>query len=432
MIEPLKRFRKKEINVKKYLWIYGPFVFVFVVLVIFDLIYYKFPSCWRGTGHCFGKLCTFVRNMGFSYTHYLGVLRSNFGILVSAMSVIITMGVNNLNRFEIRVFGFTRFEFDSSKRLYMYRGWRRVMLLSPLVMIVAGYCGLCMLGYGTLLLCYLFIIWSYYFFESSFSREKDLPCIVRKLLGCVDQNAQDQEDIVEYQMLLNIMRQWNDKNHYWEGANYIFRKICDQPEDDNFQRKYILCYCFFDVIYARKNEANYDRAVYALKEYIGRRDQQGWSENDYLILWGLLHCLFTESKGDNIFPFLKWYLDFPARAKRLERISFREHSPGPDGRLSAQTVRLQMGLLLIEVELYFNSGRGWETDDLLFQMLSRIWNEGRYILKEENEELRRDYLEVNARYDLDKNETEMRLRNLCADDRNGTTKSMTVYYLRNS
>lgn len=430
MIEPLKRFRKKAINVIKRLWIYVIFIFVFVILVELDRIYYS--SCWRDPGNCFGEFCAYVHKKGFSYTHYLEVLRSNFGILVTAMSVIITMGVNNLNRFDIRVFGMTRFEFDSSIRLYIYRSWRKVMLFSPLMMIVAGYRGFCMLGYGTLLLCYLFIIYSYGFFESSFSREKDLPGIVRKLLGCVDKNAQDQEDIVEYRMLLNIMRQWNDENHYWEGANYMFQEICDQPEDGNFRWKYILCYCFFDTIYARKNKANYDRAVYALKEYISRRDQQGWSESDYLILWGLLHRLFAERKKDNIIPFMKWYLDFPARAKRLERRCRQGNGQRYSGGLSAQTVRLQTGLLLIEMELYFNSDRNKELDDFLMLMLSRIWNEGRYVLKEENEKLRRSYLEVNALYDFEINETEMRLRNLCADDRDGTTKSMTAYYLRNS
>lgn len=421
---------KKILDVKEYLWVCG--IFFTFIAVILDLIYYKFPSYWMSTGNCLGKLCAFARKTGFSYTGYLRSLKNNFSMLVTAMSVIITMCVNNLNRSEIRVFGLTRTEICSSRKPDIYKYWRSIVLVSPLLMIFAGYWGLCILGYGTLLSCYLFIVFSFISYERSFRRNNDLVCIVKKLRQCVDQNVQDQEDIVEYRMLLNIMRQWNDENNYWEGANYLFREICDLPENDNFRRRYILCYCFYNAIYARQNEANYDRAVYALKEYISRRDIRGWSENDYQVCWGLLHCLFTERKGNNIFPFVKWYLDFPTRAKRLGRRCRQENNLGYSGRLSTRAVRLQTGLFLIEMELYFNSDRSKEMDDFLFPMLSQIWNEGRYILKEENEELRRGYLEVNALYDLETNETEMRLRNLCADDRDGTTKSMTAYYLKNS
>lgn len=422
--------REKVHKIEEYLWTFLIFLFILAVISIPDLIYYHLRPYWTATTNPLGMLCTFVSKKGFSYTGSLQTLKNNFSILVTAMSVIITMCVNNLNRSEIRIFGLRRSEFDFSKRMLIYKYGRRMVFFAPLVMIVAVNIGFSMLGYGTLMWCYLFIIFSYFFLESSFSRDKDLDCIVRKLRQSVEENAQDQEDIAEYQMLLNMMRQWNDKEHYWKGANYLFWEICDQSRKDDCEKMYILCYCFYEAMYMRKDEANYDRAVYALKEYIKRRDRQGWAENDYLVLWGMLHCLLTYSDRDNVLLFVKWYLDFPARSRKLERRYGQENNGASNRRLSSQVIRLQTGVLLIEMELYFNSPNGENIDGYILKMLSHIWAEGKYILDDTNRKLCQAYLETNALFDLGTDETDIRLQNLCSDYQYGTTKSMTAYYLK--
>lgn len=435
----MKRLRRKlrEVwdRVKEYVWTVAIFLLILLITAIPDLIYYYRTAWWQPGAKPLGTLCTLASQKGFSYTGALRTLKSNFGILVTAISVIITMSVNNLNRFENKLFGLTRSEFEFSKRLLLYKYGRRMILFAPLAMIIAVNLNFCILGYGILMLCYLFIIVAYFLFESSFSRDKDLECIVRKLYEGVAQNAQDQEDIADYRMLLNLMRQWNEKEKYWEGVNYLFRKLCDQAREDAIEKRYILCYCFYETLYARNNETDCDRAVYALKEYIKRRDRQGWMQEDYLVLWGMLHCLFAEGDRDNILLFIKWYMDFPTRSRKLGRKYSQENQFGDSGghncRINSKTRRMQTGILLVEMEMYFH--RHMDHDKIyghVWSKLSQIWDEGKYILDESSKVFREKYLEINEMYDLGLDEIDKRLQNLCSDYQYGTTKSMMAYYLK--
>lgn len=429
------RLRKILHRVKEYLWTFAIFLFILLLIAIPDLIYYYCPAWWRPGVKPLGTFCAFARQKGFSYTGVLRSLKNNFGILVTAISVIITMSVNNLNRFENKIFGLTRSEFDFSKRLLLYKYGRRMILFAPLAMIIAVNLNFSILGYGILMLCYLFIIVAYFLFESSFSRDKDLECIVRKLYEGVPQNAQDQEDIADYRMLLNLMSRWNEKEKYWEGVNFLFRNLCDLAREDAIEKRYILCYCFYETMYVRNNEADCDRAVYALKEYIKRGDRRGWMQEDYLVLWGMLHCLLAEGDKDNILHFIKWYMDFPNRSRKLGRNYCQEDQCEDNGgyncKIDSQTARMQTGILLVEMELYFN--RHTEPEKIYYYIWNRlfqIWDEGKHILDESSKSFRMKYLEINEAYDLGSDEIDKLLQNLCSDYQYGTTKSMMAYYLK--
>lgn len=435
MKKQLGRLHKIPHRVKEYVWTAMVFLLILLLMAIPDLIYYYCPKWWRPGVWPVGTFCTFVRQKGFSYTGALRSLKNNFGILVTAISVIITMSVNNLNRSENKFFGFTRSEFVFSKRQSLYRYGRRMILFAPLAMIVAVNLNFSILGYGILMLCYLFIVIAYFLFESSFSRDKDLDCIVRRLYEAVSQNVQDQEDITDYRMMLNLMSLWNEKEKYWEGVNFLFRGLCDQAREDAIERRYILCYCFYETMYLRNNDAECDRAVYALKEYIQRGDRRGWTQEDYLVLWGMLHCLLTEGDRDNILCFIAWYVDFPNRSRRLGRKYSQEDTcednSGHNCRIDSQTVRMQTGILLVELELYFSRHTELETKySSIWNRLFQIWNEGKYILDESNKVFRMKYLEINKAYDLGWGETDKLLQNLCSDYQYNTTKSMTTYYLK--
>ena len=427
MRRPLEGLHEKILK-EKYLWTLFVFLFILAVMLIPDLIYYYSRSYWSAATNPLGKFCMFARKKGFSYTGSLKALKNNFSILITAMSVIITMCVNNLNRSEIRVFGLKRSEFNFSTKMRIYKHCRRMVFPAPLVMIIAVNLGFSILGYEVLGLCYMFLIFSYVYFESSFSRDEDLVWIVGKLLQSVGEDVQDQEDIAEYRMLLNVMRQWNDKEHYWEGANYLFKEICDTSGKDNSARMYILCCCFYEAMYVQDNKTYGDRAVYTLKEYIKLRDRRGWTENDYLVLWGMMHSLFTGCGQDAVLSFIKWYLDFPARSRKLAQRYHQKDGAMYNRRIAPQVVCMQTGILLIEMELYFNYTD--YVDGYILHMLSQIWDEGKAVLDEENRNLRQTYLEINALYDRITDDVDLRLKNLCSDYQYDTTKSMTAYYLK--
>lgn len=435
MMKLKEKLRKIWNQGKEYFWTCVLLFFLLWIIFLPDWIYYHRPMWLAPNAMPLGGLCTFAKKLGFSYSGALETLKENFGILVTAIGIIITLSVNNLNRFENKIFGLTRTEFEFLKRLLIYKYGRRMVFLAPFVMIFAVNLNYCALGYGVLFLCYLFLIAAFFLFESSFSREKDLDCIIRKLHESVEPDAQDQEDIQEYRMLLNIMCQWNDKEKYWEGVNYLFCNLYDRMKSDTIEKKYILYYCFYQIMYMQDQEKDYDRALYALKVYISQRDLQGWSPDDYLLLWGMMHCFFAEDNRDTIVRFIKWYLDFAMKSRKLIRKSSQNDKRRSDGvqnnRLSQETVRMQTGVLLAEMELYFHRHTNREEiDDYIWEKIMQIWNEGRHILDTEWEAFRQEYLKLNALYDFDTEDMDKHLQNLCSDYQYGTTKSLIVYYVK--
>ncbi len=419
---------EKERKIKECLLI--SFVFLFIITAIaLDLIYYYLPNWWRSG--IFSTVFGAARKYGFSYTGSLAALRSNFGILVTALSIIITINVNNLNRSEHKIFGFKQSQFDFLMSQIFYKYGGRLVLAAPFLMIFAVSFGFCILGYVTLVLCYLFLVLAYFIFEKSFSRKTDLKCIARKLQDAVAENTWDCEDIVEYRMLLNIMRQWNDREKYWDGADFLFRQLCDQARNHNVRKMYVLCRYFYEAIYVRDSGNDCERAVYALKEYIIRRDQQKWKEEDYLVLWGMMHCLLESGNKGDVLLFVKWYMDFPRRSRRLgERRDIVKEITEYNYVIPPQVVRMQTGILLVEMELYLCRCTDYtEIDGYIVEKLPQIWNEGKYILCEEWEELRKKYLEMNRLYDLQTEEIHKCLRNLYTDFCFNTKNSMIMYCL---
>ena len=431
---PGKR-RKTPNKLIEYLWTIVIFSIILWVIAIPDRIYYYHPAWWSSGSNPIGAICSFARQRGWSYTGVLRSLKNNFEILVTAMSVIITMSVNNLNRFENKIFGLTRNELDFSKRLPLYRYGRRMVLFAPLVMIIALILNFAILGYLILILCYLFIVIAYFLFESSFSHDKDLKYIGRMMLESVPQNIQDQEDIADYRMLLNRMSQWNGKEKYWEGVNSLFWELCAQAKKEAIEKRYILCCCFYETMYLRNNETDCDSAVYALKEYIKREDRQGWVDEDYLVLWGMLHCLFAEGEPDSVFRFIKWYMDFPVRSRKLERKYNQDKQCEGNGgyrrRIASEIMYKQTGLILVEMELFFHSFLEHEKiHSYIWNKISQIWDVGKCILDEKGKELREKYLEINEAYDLGMDGMDKLVRNLCLDYQNNTTRSMMAYYVK--
>lgn len=426
----MMKLREMWNDVKEYLWTLVMFLLILLIIAIPDLIYYYRPAWWGSGVKPLGILCDFVRRKGFSYTGALETLKSNFGILVTAISVFITITVNNLNRSETKVFGLRRSEFYFSNRQLIYKYGRRMVPFAPLAMIFAVIIGFTILGYGIMILCYLFVVVSYFLFESTFSRNKDLACIVRKLHESVAQNAQDREDIIEYRMLLNVMRQWNEKEKNWDDVNDLFCNLCDQAREDNIEKMYILCYCFYEAMYMQHNEKDYDRAVYALKVYMEQRDRQGWTQEDYFVLWGMLSCLFARCDRENLLHLIKWYLDFPVRSRNLGRKYDQDGNGEYNRTIYFQTTRMQTGIFLMGLETYFGYTSYENIDGYILMKLSQIWNEGKYILAEGNKTFRQTYLDINALYDLRTDKVDEQMQNLCLDYQYGTTKSMVAYYLK--
>ena len=421
-----RAFRKIPRKAKEYLLTVIIFLFILCVSAIPDYIYYH-TDLWM-SGTLFGKFCVYFRERGFSYTGALKTLNSNFGILVTAISVIITMSVNNLNRSENKFFGLTRAQFNFSKRRLVYQYGRRMILFAPLAMVIAVISKYCIAGYAILILSYLFLITAYFLFESSFSKEQDLNCIARKLLESAPQTIENLEDITDYLMLLNIMHQWNAKEKYWEGVNYLFRRVCNQTKEYDSREMYFICCCFYQAMYIQDIQNDCDKAVYALKDYITHKDREGWEQNDYLVLWGMMHCLIKECKKDSIVRFIRWYMDFPTRSRNIVGEHIQGHEMKFRCPIDMQDTRKQTGILLVEMELYLHDHK--KVDNYIWEKLPQIWNEGKCLLDEREKIFRQQYLDINAIYELEMNSLEERLENLCSDYRYNTTKSLLVNYLK--
>lgn len=407
---------------KGYIWTVIALVGIVITSFLPDIIYYK-TDFWM---NC--KLIIAIRKLGFSYTAALHTLKNNFGVLVTAISVIITISINNLNRSENRIFGLRSEQFDFSKRRVVYKHGRRLIFVAPFLMIIAVNFGCCVAGYMVLALSYLFLIIAYFFLVSAFDLEKDLDCIAGRLLAEVPEVVRGPEDIAGYTMILNTMHQWNEKEKYWAETDHLFAKLYSKSKECSVEQKFVLCSFFYETMYVRDNGKDCDRAMYALQNYITSRDREGWDEEDYLALWGMMDCLLGECGRKNAIAFIKWYLDFATRSRNAVKISEQKaimqgHSIG------MKAARKQTGILLIELELYFCSHK--KINDYIWKELSRIWNEGKGILGEKEKEFRQLYLRLNALRDKNPKEIEERISYLCTDYQYGnTTKSMLVFYLK--
>lgn len=303
-----------------------------------------------------------------------------------------------------------------------------MIFVAPFLMMIAVGLGCCVAGYAVLVLSYVFLIIAYFFLVNRFELEKDLDCIVEKLIAEVPEMVRGTEGIVGYTMILNTMHQWNEKEKYWAETDCLFGKLCNKSKKCGVEQKFVLCCLFYETMYVRDNGKDCARAIYALQNYITSRDREGWEEEDHLVLWGMMDCLLGTCGRKNATAFIKWYLDFATRSRNAVKIS--EQQGMMQGRpIGMKATRKQTGILLIELELYFYSHK--KPDDYILEKLFRIWNEGKEILGEDEKEFRQLYLRLNALCDRSLTAVGECISYLCTDYQYGnTTKSMLVFYLK--
>lgn len=221
--------------------------------------------------------------------------------------------------------------------------------------------------------------------------------------------------------MLNGMHCWNKDKQYWNGVNYLFWHIYEQTREYASQKMFTLCYCFYNIMYFRKNTENYDQAVRMLKDYITYIDIHDWEQKHYLVLWGMLHCLLRKCDDDPIVYFIKWYMNYPVRSQRVfEKCG---HT------IPELVMRKQIGILLIEMELYLNHHSPNEIDDNILRVLTTIWFEGKDILNSKEDTFRQEYLRISTFYDINTAEAEMRINNLRSDYLYNSSRSLLVNYI---
>lgn len=399
-------------------------ILLFIILLpgfCLDTIYH-YSELWKLSSTVLGQFCIMINQMGFSYSSAFGMLRSNFGILITAISVIVTMGINISNRSESRVFGLSRKALVFSERTRIYQYGHIMIFAAPVLMVIAINLEYCITGYLILSFSYLFLVLCYVLFDSSFSADKDKESVVKKLLGSIPDSMQEAEDISAYLLHLNDMRQWSDKEKNWEGIEQLFLDICDEIKKYDVTKMYVFGYYFFDIVFVRKGNENSGRAVRALKNYMDCMYKPEWNEKRdayYLILWGMLKCLLNGCPQEEMVYFLKWYMDYPERSKKVLR-----HKGHP---IDESDEQKQMGILLIEIESYLNNNS--QINSYILESLPAIWTGGKYFLGEQEESFVKDYLSINEIYGLGTHGIVENIKNLYSDYRDGTARSVIVTLL---
>lgn len=92
-------------------------------------------------------------------------------------------------------------------------------------------------------------------------------------------------------------------------------------------------------------------------------------------------------------------------------------------------MRKQIGILLIEMELYLNHHSPNEIDDNILRVLTTIWFEGKDILNSKEDTFRQEYLRISTFYDINTAEAEMRINNLRSDYLYNSSRSLLVNYI---
>lgn len=406
---------------RSYLYVCLPFLLILLLGICLD-VFYHYSEIWKLQTTIIGKFCSKVKWLGFSYTGAFQILKNNFGILITAISVIITMSINISNRFERKVFGLQRKSFEFSFRTIIYKYGRVMIFAAPFIMILAINLEYCITGYFVLILSYAFLIFSYVMFDSSFSKEKDQEFVKNILLDSIPEPMQELDDISDYLTLLNSISQWLEKEKNWEEIGQIFLDICKEIKKYDTKKMYVFAYYFYDIVFVRKNTENSDQAVYALKKYIEYMDGIGWEEKGeayYIILWGMIRSLIKGCPQYDVVYFIKWYLNYPMRSKKVMR--------NMDHAIDENDLQIQIGLLLIEIESFLHNNE--QVDNYILESLPVMWNRGKKFLGTQVETFTNEYLSINEIYGFSTYDIKENIYNLSFDHQNNTKRSLVANLL---
>lgn len=322
---------KEIIRNKKFQKVVSIMAFGFAVLLlvmgyILDLTYAGRIKCVCAEQMIKG-LKSFLMPKGVRYHIASEVIFNSMGILFTMLSLLLTVGKNLADRFEIKIFGIPRGELEVSAAHKVYIVFHKLIYISPFIMLICINLRLCVVGYLILVYNLLLLDIDYLIMSKSYQGDRNIDYTVNKLIKFFEADPKTNSEYTEYQVWLREVRLGIEKLEGWERAERLFEHFVQRVSTFENKDCYISCYLFFEVIFCKENlnEIN-NSALRCIKRYISElydRNTQCWNE---VVFCALMKVVFTYWNESQIQDFLKWFVDFSGRSKggTAEKVQFTQ------------------------------------------------------------------------------------------------------------
>lgn len=350
---------------------------IVIVIIVFsfgislDLLYHNVPSA--------GLLCD-IRNFfmflghffRLSYTAGFELLKSNFGVLITAVSLFLSMSMNLITRTEDTVFGIPRGNLNYpsvfSQSLYV-RVVSKAMFVAPVFMIVLINLRLCVTGYILILFCFFFVYRLFYLYRTSYNKENDIRLIAENLLDN-GMKQLERSDTLAYQGFVETITASIRQNNEWTSAlkiyfelgGLIYQKKLDPIAAAQIYRGY-----FASVFLNPVSENTLDALKAIFFHYCGNSVQD--ISRQLMMYVFPLYTFIQSSDEQYLKRHLQWFLDFP----NLQKYICLNNENG----LLPETFYLHAGVLLIYTETWFRKGNRVKEKESV-KAAARLWQEGRF------------------------------------------------------
>ncbi|MDD6072038.1 MAG: hypothetical protein PUC12_14705 [Clostridiales bacterium] len=305
--------------------------------------------------------------IGCSYHKAGEIISGSMGISFTTLSLLLSMGINLSNRFEIKIFGIPRWELGVSAAHKMYNWFRVLIYVFPFVMLICVNLEFYVLGHLVLAYSMIFLIVEYMLIIRSYKWNKNIDFTVTKLIKVFEnKNNKNISNYSEYQVWLEEIRLGIEKSDGWEKAEQLYEHFVQRVSEFRDEKCYISSYFFFDIIFCKGKQPELnDSALRCIKSYICQlydRNNKKWNE---VVFCSLMKVAFRYWDEAQIYDFLKWFLDYTNRSEGgdINKIRFIE----------AEQV-IQINILLVMIEEWKSHQKKY--NGLLNSILNVMWFQG--------------------------------------------------------
>lgn len=299
---------------------------VAIICILFgismDLVHYQMIK-WRFFRNIWNLCCSQIKQTGVTYKSALKILKSSLGLSMTMISMLLSINSSIAERNEKKIFGLERSKLGRVKYEKFYTLIRRINYLSPVMMIISINLSCCVSGYCVILFSYLSLMVHHCRFTSSFSKKTYQDGVIQKLVDSFSEiNVDTDEQLLKYQILVDEIGRWTDKEDAWEEVEELFYELYSRVMDYPIVQRYLICAVYYRMIFWKNKRCNRYVALRIVKKIISKMEGESVhnvtiKETYVPVFWGILKGFIELSDEEVLVEFLKWFFNLKDRSNHI-------------------------------------------------------------------------------------------------------------------
>lgn len=263
--------------------------------------------------------------LGARYHVAREILKSNLGVLVTMVSLLLTMNINVSERAEKKVYGISRDELNFSRYKTLYSWIRGITYTAPIFMLISINLGYCLFGYLLLLFCYAFLILHHWLYNQSYDQAAVQKSVVHMLMCYSDRGIdEEKEELLDYLSVLENIGNSIEADNNWKKAQQLYNCLMmEAAKKREIDSACLLCYYFFREVFWKRKQLT---AMHVIQHTLREMDMLISEEVDEYgmkmreaILWGMLEIGIVHSTEEDLVMLLEELLYIAERSGRTVR-----------------------------------------------------------------------------------------------------------------